>query len=60
MVRRAPAAFVLTFERDRIKESRQYFDSMTFLKQIGAQPEYACRSEETEEGRRRPPPVSTR
>ena len=31
-----PAAFFLTFEGDKIKESRQYFDSMTLLKQIGA------------------------
>jgi len=33
-----PSAFVFDFEGDRIKESRQYFDSMTLLKQIGAQP----------------------
>jgi steroid delta-isomerase-like uncharacterized protein len=33
-----PAAFFLTFEGDKIKESRHYFDSMTLLKQIGAQP----------------------
>jgi steroid delta-isomerase-like uncharacterized protein len=33
-----PAAFVLTFEGDKIKESHHYFDSMTLLKQIGAQP----------------------
>jgi steroid delta-isomerase-like uncharacterized protein len=33
-----PAAFVFDFEGDRIKESRQYFDTMTLLKQIGAQP----------------------
>ena len=33
-----PAAFFFTFEGDKIKESRQYFDSMTLLKQIGAQP----------------------
>jgi steroid delta-isomerase-like uncharacterized protein len=33
-----PAAFVFDFEGDKIKESRQYFDSMTLLKQIGAQP----------------------
>jgi steroid delta-isomerase-like uncharacterized protein len=31
-----PAAFFLTFEGDKIKESRHYFDSMTLLKQIGA------------------------
>src|ERR1700730_11456676 len=34
-----PAAFFLSFEGDKIKESRHYFDSMTLLKQIGAQPE---------------------
>jgi steroid delta-isomerase-like uncharacterized protein len=33
-----PAAFVLTFAGDKITESRHYFDSMTLLKQIGAQP----------------------
>ena len=33
-----PAAFVFAFEGGRIKESRHYFDSMTLLKQIGAQP----------------------
>jgi steroid delta-isomerase-like uncharacterized protein len=33
-----PAAFLFTFEGDKIKESRHYFDSMTLLKQIGAQP----------------------
>jgi steroid delta-isomerase-like uncharacterized protein len=33
-----PAAVVYTFEGGKIKESRQYFDSMTLLKQIGAQP----------------------
>jgi steroid delta-isomerase-like uncharacterized protein len=31
-----PAAIFFTFEGDKIKESRQYFDSMTLLKQIGA------------------------
>ena len=31
-----PAACFFTFEGDKIKESRQYFDSMTLLKQIGA------------------------
>jgi len=34
-----PAAIFFTFEGGKIKESRQYFDSMTLLKQIGAQPE---------------------
>ena len=33
-----PAAFFLSFEGDKIKESRHYFDSMTLLKQIGAPP----------------------
>ena len=33
-----PAAFFLTFEGDKVKESRHYFDSMTLLKQIGAEP----------------------
>jgi steroid delta-isomerase-like uncharacterized protein len=32
-----PAAIFFTFEGDKIKESRHYFDSMTLLKQIGAQ-----------------------
>ena len=33
-----PAAIFYTFEGDKIKESRHYFDSLTLLKQIGAQP----------------------
>jgi steroid delta-isomerase-like uncharacterized protein len=33
-----PAAIFYTFAGDKIKESRQYFDSTTLLKQIGAQP----------------------
>jgi steroid delta-isomerase-like uncharacterized protein len=33
-----PAAFFFTFEGDKITESRQYFDSMTLLTQIGEQP----------------------
>jgi len=33
-----PAAFFVTVEGDKIKESRHYFDSLTLLKQIGAQP----------------------
>ena len=33
-----PAALFYTFEGDKIKESRHYFDSLTLLKQIGAQP----------------------
>jgi steroid delta-isomerase-like uncharacterized protein len=32
-----PAAFFFTFDGDKVKESRHYFDSMTLLKQIGAQ-----------------------
>jgi steroid delta-isomerase-like uncharacterized protein len=34
-----PAALFFTFEGGKIKQSRQYFDSTTLLKQIGAQPE---------------------
>ena len=34
-----PGALFFTFEGGKIKESRQYFDAMTLLKQIGAQPE---------------------
>ena len=34
-----PAAIFFTFEGGKIKQSRQYFDSTTLLKQIGAQPE---------------------
>ena len=33
-----PAAIFSTFEGGKIKESRHYFDSLTLLKQIGAQP----------------------
>jgi len=33
-----PAAILYTFEGDKIKERRHYFDSLTLLKQIGAQP----------------------
>ncbi len=35
---KTPAAMFFTFEGGKIKESHQYFDSMTLLKQIGAQP----------------------
>jgi steroid delta-isomerase-like uncharacterized protein len=31
-----PAAFVFDFEGGKLKESRHYFDLLTFLKQIGA------------------------
>ena len=34
-----PGALFFTFEGGKIKESRQYFDAMTLLKQLGAQPE---------------------
>ena len=33
-----PAAMFFTFEGGKIKQSHQYFDSMTLLMQIGAQP----------------------
>jgi steroid delta-isomerase-like uncharacterized protein len=33
-----PAAIFFTFEGNKIKRSRHYFDSLTLLKQIGAQP----------------------
>ena len=33
-----PAAIFYAFEGDKIKESRHYFDALTLLKQIGAQP----------------------
>jgi steroid delta-isomerase-like uncharacterized protein len=33
-----PAAVFFTFEGDKIKESRHYFDSLTLLTQIGVQP----------------------
>lgn len=31
-----PAAWILDFEGDSLKESRHYFDMLTFLQQIGA------------------------
>jgi steroid delta-isomerase-like uncharacterized protein len=33
-----PAALFYAFEGDKIKASRHYFDAMTLLKQIGAEP----------------------
>ena len=36
---RTPAAWILEFEGDKIKESRHYFDMVTFLQQIGAMPQ---------------------
>ena len=33
-----PAAWILTFEGDRVKESHHYFDMMSLLIQIGALP----------------------
>ena len=34
-----PAAWVFEFDGDKIKESRQYFDMMSFMQQIGAIPQ---------------------
>ena len=34
-----PAAWVFEFEGDKLKESRQYFDMMSFMQQIGAIPQ---------------------
>ena len=34
-----PAAWLLTFEGDKIKESHHYFDMMTLRQQIGAAPQ---------------------
>ena len=36
-----PAALCFTFEGDRIKECRQYFDSMALFQQLGLMPEPA-------------------
>ena len=33
---RTPAAWIFDYENGSLKESRQYFDLLTFLKQIGA------------------------
>ena len=33
------AAWVFEFDGDKIKESRQYFDMMSFMQQIGAMPQ---------------------
>jgi steroid delta-isomerase-like uncharacterized protein len=38
MRQETPAALFHTFEGDKIKESRHYFDSLTLFKQIGVQP----------------------
>jgi steroid delta-isomerase-like uncharacterized protein len=38
MSQKTPAAIFYTFEGNKIKESRHYFDSLTLLKQIGVQP----------------------
>jgi steroid delta-isomerase-like uncharacterized protein len=35
---KTPAALFYTFEGDKIKESRHYFDTLTLLKQIGVEP----------------------
>ena len=34
-----PAAFLMTFEGDKIKEGRHYFDMMSLLQQLGALPQ---------------------
>jgi steroid delta-isomerase-like uncharacterized protein len=34
-----PAAWVFEFDGDRVKESRQYFDMMSFMQQLGAVPQ---------------------
>ena len=34
-----PAAWVFEFDGDKIKESRQYFDMMSLMQQIGAMPQ---------------------
>jgi steroid delta-isomerase-like uncharacterized protein len=34
-----PAAWVFEFDGDNLKESRQYFDMMSFMQQIGAMPQ---------------------
>ena len=38
-----PAAMLISFDGDKIKESRHYFDMMTLLQQIGAVPMGAVR-----------------
>jgi len=34
-----PASWVFEFEGDKVKESRHYFDMMSFMQQIGAMPQ---------------------
>ena len=34
-----PAAWIFDFDGDQVKESRQYFDMVAFLQQIGAMPQ---------------------
>lgn len=34
-----PAAWVFEFDDDKVKESRQYFDMMSLMQQIGAMPQ---------------------
>ena len=34
-----PAAWILEYDGDKVKESRHYFDMVTFLTQIGAMPQ---------------------
>jgi steroid delta-isomerase-like uncharacterized protein len=37
-LQKTPAALVYTFSGDKVEECRQYFDSLTLLRQIGVQP----------------------
>ena len=45
------AAVFLTFEGDKIKESRHYFDSMTLLEQIGAAASAGRQNQAVQRGR---------
>ena len=50
-----PAALFFTFEGVKIKESRQYCDSMTLLTQMGAKPNKVSRHQARAEGAAAPP-----
>ena len=39
-----PAAMIVMFQGDKVKEIRHYFDMVTFLQQIGAMPSMAARA----------------
>ena len=39
-----PAAMIVMFQGDKVKEIRHYFDMVTFLQQIGAMPAMAARA----------------